>query len=221
MPSPPPFGDQDYQQAMQRLQPKGRAWRGDAGSMLSATLLALAPTYTRCTAAAAQLLIDAFVATTVNLLPEWEESLGLPDACTPANPTIEARQAAVRAKWGERGGQSISYFIKYAAALGYAITIQEFAPFTVGMPVGLPLAGPAWAFAWQVNALTFTVQNFEVGHDSVGEPLATWGGTVLQCELQRLAPAHTVLIFNYSSDIAPTTTAVWGEFVWGAGAVWA
>jgi uncharacterized protein YmfQ (DUF2313 family) len=198
MPNIPQFGDQDYQQAMQALLPRGLAWRGDAGSVLSAVLLALAPTYTRSTAAAAALLVDAFPETTLNLLPEWESSLGLPDACTPANPTLQARQAAVRAKWGERGGQNRQYFISYAATLGYPITLTEFAPFTVGEPVGRPIYGVAWAFAWQVNAPTFSVQRFRVGHDTAGEPLASWGNTVLQCELQRLAPAHTTVLFSYS-----------------------
>ena len=98
MPTPPAFGDADYQQAMLRLLPSGRVWRRDPASTLSAVMLALAPTYTRSTAAAAQVLIDASPATTQNLLVEWENSLGLPDPCTAPNPSIEQRQAAVRAK---------------------------------------------------------------------------------------------------------------------------
>ena len=192
------FGDQDYQQAMLRLLPKGRAWRSDAGSNLAAVLLALAPTYTRSTAAAAALLVDAFPETTLNLLPEWEASLGLPDPCLGPNPTLQQRQDGVRAKFAQRGGQSVAFFTAQAAAIGYPITVTQFAPFTVGQVVGLPLYGVAWAFAWQVNAPTFSVHYFEVGHDNVGEPLASWGNTTLQCELGRLAPAHTTLLFSYS-----------------------
>src|ERR1700733_6018206 len=195
--SPPPFGSQDYQAAMQRLLPKGRAWRADAAANLSALLLALAPTYTRSTAAAAALLVDAFPETTVNLLPQWEDSLGLPDACAPAGQTLQQRQDAVRAKWAERGNPTPAYFIEYAATIGYTITITQFTAWTVGMVVGLPLYGTAWSFAWQVNAPRFSVQYFEVGHDTVGEALATWGNTTLQCEIQRLAPAHTVVLFSY------------------------
>ena len=88
---PPRFTDADFQQAMLRLLPQGRVWRRDSGSNLSALFLALAPAYTRNTEAAAQVLIDARPATTDNLLVEWENSLGLPDPCTAANPSLSAR----------------------------------------------------------------------------------------------------------------------------------
>ena len=131
---PPVYDATDFQQAMLRLLPRGRVWRRDPGSMLSALLLALAPTYVRSMASAAQVLIDASPATTQNLLAEWEASLGLPDACTAANPSVEQRQAAVRAKWGARGSLTIGYFVALAANLGFAITITEFTPFAVDQP---------------------------------------------------------------------------------------
>jgi hypothetical protein len=106
-PAPASLGDVDFQQVMLRLLPRGRVWRRDPGSTLAAVMLALAPTYTRGMQAAAQVLIDASPATTQNLLAEWEKSLGLPDVCTAANPSIEQRQAALRAKWGARGSLTI------------------------------------------------------------------------------------------------------------------
>ena len=139
MPTPPAFGDADFQQAMLRLLPSGRVWRRDPDSNLSAVMLALAPTYTRNTAAAAQVLIDASPATTQNLLVEWENSLGLPDPWWATNPSIEQRQAAVRAKWGARGALTPAYFIALADALGFAITVTEFSPFAVDMSCDAPL----------------------------------------------------------------------------------
>jgi uncharacterized protein YmfQ (DUF2313 family) len=198
MPAPPLFGDLDYKQALQRLSPSGRVWRRDQDSTFAALLGALAPTYTRSTEAGAQLLIDLFPESTINLLPEWEKSLGLPDACAPPDASLAVRQAAVRAKWGERGGQSISYFTAYAAKLGYPITITTFAPSRFGQAFGLRFGGQAWAHAWQVNAPTFTIRRFAFGHDFFGEPFASWDNSVLQCEIQRLAPAHTVILFKYS-----------------------
>ena len=99
---------------------------------------------------------------------------------------------------GRGKNQSQSFFINFAATLGYPITITQFAPFVAGRgAAGQPLYGAGWAYAWQVNAPTFTIDYFAAG-DAAGEPLATWGSNVLQCELQRLAPAETTLIFNYS-----------------------
>jgi uncharacterized protein YmfQ (DUF2313 family) len=192
---PPQFGNLDYQQAMQRLMPKGRAWRSDAASNLSATLLALSPTYTRSTAAAAQVLVDANPDTTVNLLPEWEESLRLPDPCTPLNPTLQQRQAAVAAKFGARGGLSIAYFVNVAAALGSTITITEFTPFCADMVCDQPDYDPPWAFAWQVNAPDVTTFYFSADQSAADEPLQTWDSAELICRITREAPAETTVIF--------------------------
>lgn len=183
MPTPPLFGDEDYGQAMGRLMLKGRIWRTDAAATLTTLLDALAPTYARTTAAAAQLLTDASPATTLNLLEEWEKSLGLPDPCTPLNPTIEQRQAAVRAKWGARGGQSIAYFTAYAADLGFTITITELS---------------ASDYAWQINAPSITSSYFTLGSGNLGDYFWVVGNAEFECRMRQIMPAHTVLTFVYS-----------------------
>ena len=195
---PPQFNDADFQQAMLRLLPQGRIWRRDPGSNLSALFLALAPAYTRNTEAAAQVLVDASPATTQNLLVEWEDSLGLPDPCTGANPSLQQRRAAVRAKWGARGSLTIPYFINLAANLGFAITIQEFAPFAVDMPCDLPLNGPEWAFVWQVNAPQITTFYFSVDRSSVDDPLESYDAGELVCRIAADAPAETLVFFTFT-----------------------
>ncbi len=198
MPTPPAFGDRDYQQAMLRLLPQGRVWRRDASSTLSATLHALAPTYTRSTEAAAQVLLDGSPATTENLLVEWEASLGLPDPCTALNPSIEQRQAAVRTKWGARGALTIGYFTALAAALGFTVTITEFRPFCADMACELPDYDAAWAFAWQVNAPQITTFYFAADDSSADDPLATYDAGELVCRITRDAPAETTVFFVFS-----------------------
>jgi uncharacterized protein YmfQ (DUF2313 family) len=197
MPTPPAFGDADFQQALLNVMPRGRIWPRYGGSVQAELMGALAPSYTRSTAAAAQLLLDASPDTTVNLLPEWEESLGLPDPCTPPNPTFEQRQASVRAKWGARGDMTVGYYIDLALLLGYVITITEFAPRRFGQPFGQPLYGDAWAFAWQVSAPTFTIIDRQFG-EPFGEPYAFWSNSELQCRIKAAAPAHTTVLFSYS-----------------------
>jgi uncharacterized protein YmfQ (DUF2313 family) len=55
-------------------------------------------------ARAGQLIPDAFPCSTVELLPEWEATLGLPDPCVqPPLTTLQQRQAAVCAKLVARG----------------------------------------------------------------------------------------------------------------------
>lgn len=144
------------------------------------------------------LLLASFPASTVEQLPEWESALGLPDPCAGPSPTIQARQQQVVARFIAGGGQSVPFFESYAATLGYDITITEFAPSRFGNAFGRPFGGEPWAHAWQVNAPSFTIERFKFGTDGFGEPSTNWGNTVLQCELNRLKPAHTILIFSYS-----------------------
>jgi uncharacterized protein YmfQ (DUF2313 family) len=188
----------DFAALLTKLQPTGDAWPTDADSVLQQSLAALAEPFSYVNARANNLVTDAFPSSTVELLPEWEASLGLPDSCTPLGATIQQRQRAVVAKLVGRGGQSVPYFISVAAALGYTITITQFTAFTFGMPFGLPLAGLPWSFTWQVNAASITIQHFLFGHDAFGQPFETFGNNVLICELTKIAPAHTTLIFSFS-----------------------
>ena len=191
----------DFLAAFQRLMPRGPIWPRDLDATQTQVLSALQPTYVRSTNAANALLVDAFPATAVNLLPEWENTLGLPDPCAGIDPLISDRQAHVVARLTSRGGNmSQDYYTSFAKKLGYDITITQYAPFRAGVSrAGQPAYGEDWAFVWQVNAPSFTINYFCAG-DAAGEPLATWGSTALQCELQRIAPAHTTLIFSYSEE---------------------
>jgi len=177
----PVFTAQNFVTALQNLLPRGRAWPRDADALFTKVLAGLAPTYARIAARDNQLIVEGLPSTTTELLPEWEESLGLPDPCAGAAPTIDARRAQVVARFSNDGGQSAAFFIAYALTLGYAITITVYRPYTFGMPFGLPMWGDAYAFAWTVNA-----------------PLAAEANDVLECEFQRLKPANTVVNFIYS-----------------------
>jgi uncharacterized protein YmfQ (DUF2313 family) len=189
----------DFTNALLALLPSGKVWPRDLDSKVRAAMAGMSPTYARNLNSANGLLVDSFPLTTVQLLPEWEASLGLPDPCAGQSPTIEARRAQVVARFAGTGGQTKDFFIAYALALGYTITITEFAPFRVGFnAVGDPLYGPEWAYVWQINAPLNTIQWFRVSESAVGEPLAYWSNTVLECELNAVKPAHLVLIFSYS-----------------------
>jgi len=192
----PILTDDDLLGAFQLLMPRGEVWPRDSDAIQTKALKSLMPTYTRSAARARNLLIDAFPASTLELLPEWEATLGLPDPCSGPDPSVQQRRAQVVARLTARGGQSIPYFIAFAHALGYEITITQYTAWRFGMRFGMPMCGLPWCFVWQVNAPGFTVDFFQLGVSSMGEAFATWGNTVLQCELERLKPAHTTLLFN-------------------------
>jgi uncharacterized protein YmfQ (DUF2313 family) len=177
----------DYLEAIQGLLPRGRVWPRESDSVQAQALSGLAPTPQRVDAAGLALLVDAFPATAVDLLPEWEESLGLPDPCAGEAPTIAARQAQVVARFSGGGGQSVPFFIAFAAALGFTITITEFT------------GSLALANTWRVNVPGTVPTDFEFGVGRFGDPFqsVSTDAEVLQCEFKRLKPAHTVLEFNF------------------------
>ena len=192
------FTDDDFSQALRNLLPRGRAWNTDAGSVQGQAVSAYAPTFRRNSDSALELVVDAFPASTVNLLNEWESTLGLPDPCAGVSPTLQARRNQVVARFSSTGGQSVSDFVAFAAGLGYAITVRQYAPFRVGQSAcGDPLSGQDWAHTWAVETSQNTPSYFRTGRARLGEALSTWGNAVLECEIQSIAPSHTILQFHY------------------------
>jgi uncharacterized protein YmfQ (DUF2313 family) len=188
-----------YRDLLLALLPPGRAFSRENGTTIDALLDGMAQELARIDARADELTVEVNPLTTNELLPDWERVAGLPDNCAAElADTVQGRRQALVAKLTGTGGQSRQYFIDVAAALGYTITITEFDLFHVGDPVGLPLYGDDWQFAWQVNAPATTIVDFRVGESTVGEPLRSWGNDDLECKINQLKPAHTVAIFSYA-----------------------
>ena len=139
------------------------------------------------------------MATTNQLLPNWERVLGLPDDCSELGESTTIRRLNVLAKLATRGGQSPQYFIDVAAALGYTIAITEFDVFRAGVSsAGDPVYSEEWEYAWQVNAPETTVVYFAASTSVAGDPLADWGNDRLECVITNLKPAHTHVLFAYA-----------------------
>src|ERR1700751_3374492 len=133
-PFPPPSNTaENYLTQFQQLLPRGRVWHRGWGWLQDADLLALMPTWARLQADINRLIGEIFPCSTTELLPEWEETLGLPDDCIGPLATTDQRRQAVCAKFGARGGQSVDYFIRLANSLGYDAIIIQYAPFRCGI----------------------------------------------------------------------------------------
>ena len=54
-----------------------------------------------------------------------------------------------------------------------------------------------------------------------GEPLRSWGNNLLECTMERIKPAHTVLIFAYVNTWWDEGASSWdnGNSVWDANAM--
>ncbi|WP_168403829.1 YmfQ family protein [Erwinia amylovora] len=190
----------DYTRALQSLMPVGLAWPKTLDAVQTAVLRTLARSFQRNDCDARRVLMGAFPATATIMLPEWEETLGLPDDCSIGEiDSIAKRQAAVVAKLISTGGQSIAYFITIASTLGYDITITQYRQARAGMSVcGDALNGEDWPFTWRINAPRTTIKYALTGISYCGDPLRSWGNKQLECQLNRLAPSHLILLFNYA-----------------------
>lgn len=191
--------DTDYLQQLQALLPAGPAWPRE-DSPLTRLLTGLAQELARVDGRAQILVAEADPRTTAELFADWERVTGLPDECAIAfggDQTVAQRRSALLGRLTTLGGQSAAYFVGLAAALGHAISIEDYTEHTVVDDVDHPLFGAAWTFAWQVNTALNAVTEITVD-DTVADPLASWGSALLECVIARLAPAHTNVYFSYT-----------------------
>lgn len=170
----------EYLTQLQALLPIGPAWTREADAALSMQLLAWADEFARLDARDDELIEEADPRTCTELLTDWEQTTGLT-----ASGTVAERRAAVEAKLNAQGGISRPYFAELATAMGIVIDFTRYYPFQVGRStVGEALTNGDWIYTWQVDG-----------------PLA---GTTAEsrADLEALfkaeAPAHTIVIFNWS-----------------------
>lgn len=197
----PSYTAADYLGALQSLLPRGRVWPREGDAIQTKALTGLSETFARHHARSNALLGDAFPATALELLPEWEKTFGLPDTCTAGiATTLQERRSAVVTKLTARGGQSIAYYTAIAAALGYSVSIRQFRPFVCGTSqCGDQLNGAATVrHTWAVTVNGPRVTYFRTGISQAGDKLGKiTHAEDLECLLARLKPAHTDLIFSY------------------------
>jgi uncharacterized protein YmfQ (DUF2313 family) len=184
----PNYQASDFLAALQKLMPRGRAWPRDLSSTQAQVLAGLAPIYAALLARDNNLLVDSFPATAVELLPEWESTLGLPSPAAGPSPTTLARQTLVVARFVGAGGQGVPDYVNYAALLGYTVTVKGLGPFRAGQSrSGQQLGTVDQMFGWTITTPGAT-----------STPFGSYGTAVLQYELQRIAPPYTVLNFIFT-----------------------
>lgn len=186
-------------QSLIRKLPDGFAL-GQRGQVLDALLTAIALPLQDAEASAERLMMEIDPRTANALLPDFERVLG-PDACgrDQGNLTIEQRQRLAHQRWTAMGGQSIPYMIETARKLGVEITIDEFWPSRTGvLRAGQPLRAEGCQFVWRVNIPgLLTVIKFRTGASTAGQPLGTFQLSSIECELRRIKPAHSHVVFSY------------------------
>lgn len=173
-----------YEEQLGALLPSGRIWSQRPESTLRRLLRAVAGVFAVVHDAADALMRELYPPSTVDLLPEWENLLGLPDACAPAaDQTIQDRRARVVERLTLQPRPTLLYLTQLAAALGYTAVITE---------------GPG-LFQITVGVALGRVTYFRAGESFCGDLLGTFDqATDLECVLREQKPAHVELVFNYT-----------------------
>lgn len=173
---------------------------GKRGGVLDAILHLAADAIARFETDAKRLMEEVDPRTSDALLPDFERVLGS-DPCGRDldNPSIAARQKLAHQRWTAAGGQSIPYLIDLAAKLGYVIEIEEFWPSKTGnLQCGQRLIPEGEQFCWRIKLAFNGLENFTTGPSQAGNPLGRIILSDIECELRRIAHAHTVPVFSYT-----------------------
>ena len=208
---------EDYAELLQSLLPLGQAWPRDYDSAMMKTVRGLSGIWGDIEIRASKLLeIESNPRTTTEMLADWERNWALPNPCLTDPPTaLDERRAALVFKMTEIGGQSRQFFIDVAEAYGFEITITEYAPYMTGVSQvgdtrGYDPADPDhyhWTlgpaenrFYWtvHVNAAKFTYFHCNSSQCGVDRLLRIGIASDLECILDKLKPAHTDIVFDYS-----------------------
>ncbi|MGX5880909.1 DUF2313 domain-containing protein, partial [Burkholderia gladioli] len=120
-----------------------------------------------------------------DFLADYERDYDLPDPALGADQTLDDRLAILLERINETGRMDRDGFLFVASNLGFSVSMNEFRPWRVNSPVGRPLYGDDWMFVWQLTASGETSDQQR---------------RLIESVMRRIAPAHTVLQFNYAGE---------------------
>lgn len=181
--------------ALLQQMPRGRAWPRDPDADLPKYVMGFAKRLAQLELSADQLLLEMRPETTVQLLPEWEEYLDLPE-CGTVNQPFEMRRAAVVEKYHRKGGLQTWMVEQIAAALGFNVKVSEQWPHHVLRDVNFPIYPASARFILRVDVLGIQEDRFTV-LDNVLTPLRGNAALILECVLNRLKIAGFYYDFTY------------------------
>ena len=185
-----------YRQMLGALLPRGPAW--DADDLL---LTGLAPSLATAHEHADALMLETDPRSVTELIDRYEAVSGLPDSCAPAGvQTLQQRRQRLDAKLNLAGGINESFYLSQLEALGYTgVTITRYSKsqFTCLSSCTDSLYSNEWRYYWQVNMPSSTQINPMTAISNCTASLRTWGDTVAECVMEKLAPSHTYVIFRY------------------------
>ena len=185
---------------LQALLPRGAAWPRERTATLTSLLEVLAEELARTDGSASALLVEILPATTLDLLPDWERVVALPDACSQTEAsTPSVRRGLVLSRLASRPLMNPRVYEQIALSLGYdSATVVEHDERAAGAIVGLDVTGGRWRYVWWLRVTGDAGRTLLNTLSSVDEPLAsTPTDDELECRVRAAMPAHTHAVFDY------------------------
>lgn len=186
-----------YRQMLAALLPRGPAW--DADDLI---LTGLVPSLASVHSRGDVLMLETDPRSVTELIDRYEAISKLPDSCAPAGvQTLQQRRQRLDAKLNLAGGINEAFYLGQLEALGYTgVTITRYnkSQFTCTSSCTDSLFSDDWRYYWQVNMPTSTQTTPMTAISNCTDSLRTWGDTIAECVLEKLAPSHTYVIFRYT-----------------------
>jgi uncharacterized protein YmfQ (DUF2313 family) len=171
------------------------------GAMWPVWLMPLADEISRFEALAEAMLPEVSPREAVYMLGDYERVLGPDPYGRDATAlTLAQRQALAYSRWTQKWGGRPADFIAFAATFGVTITIDEYQLTTCDEGcIGDTLTCNPTQFCWVVNMPAVLVEYATVDASEIGDCLDSFPPSLVQPAIAGRAPAHTNVVFNYSS----------------------
>lgn len=178
--------------------PRGKAWPRELNADLTRFLRALALRLSRVENDSNALLNEMRPESTFQLLPEWENYLGLPECDLPPG-TVEARRLAVVEKYHRKGGLASWQIEAVAAALGFTVKVNVILPHHCMRSCMYPLWAARYRWILQIEVLSITGGRFTC-LDNVMIPLISDRARELECLMTKYRLGGTAYDFIYLGE---------------------
>lgn len=133
---------------------------------------------------------ESFPVTAVELLPEFERLVGLPDPCRPLPGTLAQRRSELVDQFFADHVPTKGLMIDLARKAGWEIEIHEQQDFVADLSMAEEPVGES-DFVWIVTVLGQSVDFFRADQNATGDVLWTFPDiSTLECVLRRANPAH-------------------------------
>lgn len=177
--------------------PRGVLWQRATSLDLYKYAQGYAPRLERAEASADNLLFEMRPESTLQLLPEWEEYLGLPECVAAPVTNLEYRRYAVVEKYHRKGGLQAWNIQKLATDLGFTVEVDETFPHHCMRSCTYPLWEQKYRYILRVTVYGIPGA-YMTCLDDILTPLLTSDARVLECTLQRYKVGGLYYEFYYA-----------------------